>query len=189
MKDCQFIYSLKIGYTKLYFRVMTTKGGRTGRERPRANRRALLTPVVVSVHQPSAEGSGAAVQQVQDTQGDGSSGANSVNIPVPPPLPPPIVITSSDQVQVESLQQSIAAPQAGPPPQASSRPAWPPGTPVCEALLRGDCPNGITGRTGGLCPSSHPKRCDKFLTWGSGGEKGCDGSSCGKYHIKVCPSS
>ena len=60
---------------------------------------------------------------------------------------------------------------------------------MCEAVLRGKCQHGVTGRKGSTCPHPHPKRCEKLLNWSSVGERGCDSSSFGKFHPEVCPSS
>ena len=171
---------------KPYFRVMTTKGGRNGRERPRASRRSIPgIPVTTADPQAAAEVAAPLVQAVQDSQGEPISegSENSANvIPDPPPHPPDNRVNTDQQSAPVHSEQGVNI-------TPNVVPVWVPGSPVCEALLRGDCPHGITGRTGGTCPHPHPKRCDKFLTWGQGGERGCDGSTCGKFHPEVCPSS
>ena len=170
---------------KPYFRVMTSKGGRTGRERPRANRRSLQAAAIATAPQTAGDDQ---EQPVQDNSGENATNESvtlDTESPSPPPLPPPPDrVETEHDVPVHSEQERQAVPQA-----SAVVPNWSPGSPVCESLLRGDCPYGITGRTGGLCPQPHPKRCDKYLTWGSGGDKGCDGSNCGKFHPEVCPSS
>ena len=55
--------------------------------------------------------------------------------------------------------------------------------------MSGECPHGISGRTGGTCPNRHPKRCPLYLRWGDRNEKGCSGTTCGKAHPTMCPNS
>ena len=86
-------------------------------------------------------------------------------IPRPPPFPDTVQSASETPVNSEAERHSV-------PPASPVVTNWAPGDPVCEALLRGDCAHGITGKTAGVCPFPHPKRCDRFLSWGSGGDKG-----------------
>ena len=61
---------------------------------------------------------------------------------------------------------------------------------ICEAFKKGICPHGASGKTGGNCSDSHPKRCPAFLKWGSKHtDHGCSGSDCGKLHPVMCPRS
>ena len=152
---------------------MTSRGGRNGRERPRASRRTSNRPVAQAVtDEPSAAS-------------------------VPPAPPPPTQLTGQSEVGSGGPAQQVGVGQqagAGPAQQAGSEPAqqagaepgqqavaqpqvlpqasWRTGDPVCPAYERCECGFGLSGKTGGVCPNPHPKRCEKFLTWGPGGEKG-----------------
>ena len=59
----------------------------------------------------------------------------------------------------------------------------------CVLYMSGECPFGISGKTGGVCPDKHPKRCMPFMRWGNRSDRGCSGTTCGKAHPTLCPNS
>ena len=61
--------------------------------------------------------------------------------------------------------------------------------PDCEQYKLGRCPFGMSGRTGGKCPSKHRKRCNKYLTWGDKDERGCKDGDCQFLHPTLCAKS
>ena len=59
----------------------------------------------------------------------------------------------------------------------------------CAVYLSGECPFGISGKTGGICRDNHPKRCMPYMRWGNKSDRGCSGIACGKAHPTLCPKS
>ena len=60
-------------------------------------------------------------------------------------------------------------------------------TQVCSYYRKGICRHGISGRG---CPKLHPSSCQKLLTHGTKGPRGCNmGSRCNKFHPIMCASS
>ena len=55
--------------------------------------------------------------------------------------------------------------------------------------LRGDCPHGMSGKSGGVCRYLHRPRCSTYMKWGDKNNKGCKKSPCDKLHPLVCPRS
>ena len=61
--------------------------------------------------------------------------------------------------------------------------------PDCELFMRGECPHGMSGKTGGICEQRHRKRCNKFLTWGNKHTNGCRDEACAFLHPTLCERS
>ena len=59
----------------------------------------------------------------------------------------------------------------------------------CLPYLRGECPHGISGKLNGVCDKKHPKRCNKYMKWGSKHVNGCNHLECDKLHPILCPKS
>ena len=59
----------------------------------------------------------------------------------------------------------------------------------CPQLLRGECPHGLGGKTGGVCQYLHRARCSTYMKWGDKSEKGCKKVPCDKLHPLLCPRS
>ena len=75
------------------------------------------------------------------------------------------------------------------PPHSSSRrtKVEPNKTQTCSFYLKGQCKHGISGKG---CSFSHPKLCQKLMTNGTNGKRGCSkGRDCDKTHPKMCTSS
>ena len=65
---------------------------------------------------------------------------------------------------------------------------------ICRAFqYGGTCPHGMSGKKehGGRkeCGWEHPKVCNRLLAHGDRGSQGCDGSTCPKFHPKMCHTS
>lgn len=60
---------------------------------------------------------------------------------------------------------------------------------VCKYYKQGRCRYGISGKKDGDCPYSHPKACQRFLTNGSNGRRGCSKNDCQLFHPNICNSS
>ena len=65
---------------------------------------------------------------------------------------------------------------------------------ICKPFkFGGKCPHRMGGmkkhKQWDKCNKSHPKVCNKLLTHGPKGSKGCNGNDCDKYHPKMCYSS
>ena len=169
------------------YELKTVLGGSKGQEKPRLRRyqpvvsqpvtgQQLLAAQVDGAGQGEGQGGG-----VDSTGGVGASESQSATIPaadqslvtpVPPPLPNSVTsLPASDSVG------DSPAPGAG----ISSQ--------DCALYLSGVCPFGISGKTGGMCPDRHPKRCMPYMKWGNKSDKGCSGITCGKSHPTLCPKS
>ena len=61
--------------------------------------------------------------------------------------------------------------------------------PVCKYYKQGRCRYGISGKKDGVCPFSHPKACQRFLTNGSNRKRGCSKNDCSFFHPSMCHSS
>ena len=118
------------------------------------------------------------------------------------PDPPPVQNDRTDEEDAddEADRESV---HHNPPPktpnrnsaksQTKSRPerknldAQPGPKPICSFYRRGACNHGISGKG---CSRAHPKMCQKLMTFGDKGSRGCrKGSNCDKFHPKMCPSS
>ena len=64
---------------------------------------------------------------------------------------------------------------------------------VCPYLKRGNCNYSLSGRKpyNGVsqCPFLHPLTCPRLQNNGNKGKYGCNGTKCGKFHPKMCPTS
>ena len=148
------------------YQLKTVVGGSRGQERPRLNRRDPTIPQPTSTHQPAVGGTvgdseGGADHQAADTE-ESVVGAHTP----PPPPPPPGGLTDQGTIPV---------------PEVSGQ--------DCALFLSGECPHGISGKTGGTCPDKHPKWCMPYMRWGHKSERGCSGTTCGKCHPTLCPKS
>ena len=93
----------------------------------------------------------------------------SGDVPQPPPPPPQLAAVRSGLPFLWADQRSSVQ--------------------VCQHYLRGECTHGISGKINGVCDMLHPKRCNRYLKWGSKHENGCNLSSCEKAHPVLCPKS
>lgn len=63
---------------------------------------------------------------------------------------------------------------------------------LCKPYSQGKCPHGVRGNKkvdGEICPKEHPKKCFRYIKFGST-TKGCKkGSNCGYYHPPLCKFS
>ena len=118
--------------------------------------------------------------------------------------PPTLPVSSASQSTQDGGGEDLEVPEPGPRVEPAPPPPPPPPTePVAEVAqsladqdvsdcllyLSGECPFGISGRTGGICPNKHPKRCMTYMRWGNRNIRGCSGITCGKAHPKLCPKS
>ena len=165
---CAPLYSLK-----------TVLGGRRGQERPKLNRRgpavaappiAAAAPPTAAAEEPAEDQSAVPAEGVD--QGAGEVPQGPLQPPPDPPILPEHVPPSVDQERPGIGEDSV---------HASSQ--------VCSLFLSGDCPYGISGKTGGTCPNSHPRRCPLYMRWGDRSDRGCSGTTCGKAHPTLCPNS
>ena len=64
---------------------------------------------------------------------------------------------------------------------------------TCILFMKGKCQHGISGNRlvdNRKCQYSHPKKCRKYLQYGSGGRLGCKwGRECNKLHPFICRNS
>ena len=64
---------------------------------------------------------------------------------------------------------------------------------TCILFMKGKCQHGISGNRlvdNRKCQYSHPKKCKKYLQYGSGGRLGCKwGRECNKLHPFICRNS
>ena len=64
---------------------------------------------------------------------------------------------------------------------------------ICDKYRVGKCPHGNKGTRlvdNKPCAKSHPRKCHKYLRFGSKGAQGCKkGRDCKHFHPKLCPSS
>ena len=61
---------------------------------------------------------------------------------------------------------------------------------ICDLYRKGACPHGMKGTNkveGQVCQFSHPKGCQKYISFGSRGKKGCGSrSKCQLFHPVLC---
>ena len=130
-----------------------------------------------------------------------------VDPPPPPPLPPPTTtdeppaperdgvvaegVVQNSQREVETIERDIrpATVPAGTVELNDQEEALPGDAADCELYKRGECPYGMSGKTGGTCSGKHRKRCNKFLTWGDKHDKGCKEETCEFLHPVLCVKS
>ena len=154
------------------YQLKTVVGGSKGQERPRLKRRG---PVVPLPDQPQQPDQGVAEADVVESGGSQTGDTAPADTeaghqpPDPPPTPPP-VSAGTDTGGGEAAGQGASGKD-------------------CVLFLSGECPYGISGRTGGICPDKHHKRCMQYMRWGNKSDKGCSGTTCGKSHPKLCPKS
>ena len=152
------------------YQLKTAVGGSKGQERPRLTIRR--PPSLPQTQLEEAEGDVGDVtpnvgsaSDVNVEQGVGEHGGVEPPVhaqplpPTAPPLPPEQGAANSDAGQ------------------------------VCALYLSVECPHGISGKTGGICSSRHPKRCLPYMRWGNKHGQGCSGTTCGKSHPSLCPKS
>ena len=141
------------------YQLTTVVGGSKGQERPRLSSRCPTSLPASADPQPAHSDSG----EVGTAGGEQADEAEvpATHVPEAPPLP----AAPAEQSTAETAGQ------------------------VCALYLSGECPFGISGRTGGTCPDRHPKRCMPYMRWGNRSERGCSGTTCGKAHPTLCPKS
>ena len=64
-------------------------------------------------------------------------------------------------------------------------------TPICRFYINNNCKHGMSGKgiPGTKCKFSHPRRCPKLITFGTG-SKGCNkGRQCKFFHPRMCNNS
>ena len=182
------------------YQLKTVIGGNRGQERPRLSRRDPSVPQPV-LNQTPAQGVGGVSSGGADGGGAGGEGggggveadtgeahpassdtaataeqvpaSNLTAPPEPPPLPPNVPLISPGR--------DINSDNTVPGPVNSGQ--------DCALYLSGECPFGISGKTGGICCDNHPKRCMPYMRWGNKSDKGCSGITCGKSHPTLCPKS
>ena len=179
------------------YQLKTVIGGSRGQERPRLSRRAPIVPQPALNQQPAqgeaGVGSGGVDGRGDDGEGGGGGGVEAdtgdtqsttgsdtavpASIPTAPPLPTQLPPT----VSPASPGRDINSDNTVPGPVNSGL--------DCALFLSGECPFGISGRTGGICRDNHPKRCMPYMRWGNKSDRGCSGIACGKSHPTLCPKS
>ena len=158
------------------YELKTVVGGYKGQERPRLNRRGPVIP------QPALPQQSTQQQQVQPQQLAGAESGGGEGVIQP----------DSQPAAADPIAEALSPPLPQPPPLPQSTP---PGASaeisdqVCVLFLTGECPHGLSGKTEGICPDNHPKRCMPYMKWGNKSEKGCSGTTCGKCHPTLCPKS
>ena len=141
------------------YQLTTVVGGSRGQERPRVSSRCPSTLPTTAEPEPAQSDSDEEVIV-------GAQGAEAATSgPAPPPLPPTETAGTAAQDQTGPAARD------------------------CALYLSGECPFGISGRTGGTCPDKHPKRCMPYMRWGNKHGRGCSGTTCGKAHPTLCPKS
>ena len=91
-------------------------------------------------------------------------------------------VTAADDVVIDNLQNTSDL-NAGNVSKAQK---------VCDKLMYGICPHGITGKTvvnGKACEFRHPKICKKYTKNGPHGRYGCNGFNCTLFHPMLCAES
>ena len=108
--------------------------------------------------------------------------------PLPPPAPPlPPLPPSDEPIATETREQNRQGEVETR--ERDNLPDVPAEIADCDLYKRGECPYGMSGKTGGTCSGKHRKRCNKFLTWGDKHEKGCKEETCEFLHPVLCVKS
>jgi len=63
------------------------------------------------------------------------------------------------------------------------------GEKICPKLLEGICPYGWSGMSGVGCTLYHPKRCQRYCSFGKSEPHGCNKDKCDRFHPKLCQNS
>ena len=127
-------------------------------------------PATTTVEPPATEADGA-----------GRDGVVAEGVPLPP-----ATTTNDEQPATETATDSQGEEEIR---ERDNLPDAPAEMADCELYKRGECPHGMSGKTGGTCSEKHRKRCNKFLTWGDKHEKGCKEETCEFLHPVLCVKS